>query len=251
MQKTRIEWTDYTSNPVKGYCPMACSYCYARAMYDRFGWDKTIRFEAYEIFKAHKIETPSRIFVGSTIELFGDWIPDEWLRDIFDDVKKFPQHTFQFLTKCPQNLPKWNPWPDNAWVGVSCTNRKQLLEARRVYSSSIIQGGIWAKVKFISFEPLLDNAVCNHEWETRKPKHKSPLADSNYCRKCGRGRSWDTNSDLAGVDWLIIGAQTQPYRPPKTEWIREILEAADTAGIPVFLKDNLYMIKPKRQEFPI
>ena len=43
----------------------------------------------------------------------------------------------------------------------------------------------------------------------------------------------------AGINWLIIGAQTKPYKPPKIEWVQEIVEAADKAGIPVFLKENL------------
>ena len=45
MNKTKIEWTDYTINPVKGLCPMACSYCYARAMYKRFRWNPEIRYD--------------------------------------------------------------------------------------------------------------------------------------------------------------------------------------------------------------
>lgn len=49
----------------------------------------------------------------------------------------------------------------------------------------------------------------------------------------------DPNESLEGIDWLIIGAQTQPYRPPRIEWVQEIVEAADRAGVPVWLKDNL------------
>ena len=43
----------------------------------------------------------------------------------------------------------------------------------------------------------------------------------------------------AGISWVIIGSQTKPYRPPTIEAVQEIVEAADKAGIPVFLKDNL------------
>ena len=43
MNKTKRPWTDYTLNPVKGLCPMACPYCYARAMYKRFKWNPKIR----------------------------------------------------------------------------------------------------------------------------------------------------------------------------------------------------------------
>ena len=67
---------------------------------------------------------------------------------------------------------------------------------------------IEAKVKYISFEPLL-NGVQLYELP------------------------------IVGLDWVIIGAQTKPYKPPKIEWIEEIVRACDKAGIPVFLKDNL------------
>ena len=70
---------------------------------------------------------------------------------------------------------------------------------------------IEAKHKFISFEPLLGSVGMNDHMK---------LSD-------------------AGVDWVIIGAQTKPYKPPRLEWVREIVEAADKAGVPVFLKDNL------------
>ena len=50
MNKTKIPWCDYTANPVKGLCPMACSYCYARRLYKRFGWDETVRIDEDEIY---------------------------------------------------------------------------------------------------------------------------------------------------------------------------------------------------------
>ena len=45
MNKTKIEWCDYTLNPVKGLCPVGCSYCYARRLYRRFGWNPKIRLD--------------------------------------------------------------------------------------------------------------------------------------------------------------------------------------------------------------
>ena len=77
MNKTKIEWCDYTVNPVKGYCPVGCPYCYARAMYDRFGWDKTIRQDTNEYLRVLNLKKPSRIFVGSTIDLAALAVLDE------------------------------------------------------------------------------------------------------------------------------------------------------------------------------
>ena len=43
----------------------------------------------------------------------------------------------------------------------------------------------------------------------------------------------------AGISWVILGSQTKPYKPPRIEWVKEIVRACDKAGVPVFLKDNL------------
>lgn len=187
---------------------MGCSYCYARRIYKRFKWNPEIRFDRYLIPEiVAKIKEPSRVFIGSIIELFGEWIYPHWLREIFLQVESFPQHTFIFLTKQPQNLIKWSPFPDNCWIGCSASNFDMTDDA--IFYLMDIK----AKVKFLSFEPLLDEI---------------PIPCTGF-----------------GVDWLIIGQQT-PVRKstmPKIEWIKEIVDA-DRAKIPVFLKDNLGTIIP-------
>lgn len=207
MNQTKIEWCDYTINPVKGLCPMACPYCYARAMYKRFKWNPEIRYTSRWNAELPWIK-PSRIFIGSTIELFGDWIPTEWLEDIFLKVKLDSQHTFIFLTKQPQNLIKFSPFPDNCQIGLSVTHQG-VGESNHGCSGAIPSlEDIDARVKFISFEPLLSSI----------------------------------NPSFAEfVDWVIIGQQTPPSKKtsPKIEWVQEIVEAADRAGVPVFLKNNL------------
>lgn len=219
MQKTGIEWTDYTSNPVRGYCPMACPYCYSRKIYDRFKWDKTIRFSPGELDKWDKAKPGSKIFVGSMIELFGDWVDESWLREIFRHVELYPYLTFQFLTKQPQNLAVFSPFPDNCWVGATATNAKMAEEA-----------GFWlwevkATVKFVSFEPLLERIAAHF---------------ADYI-----------SEDVEGIKWIILGSQTKPYKPPKIEWVQEIVDAADKAGIPVFLKDNLKPLLIEDPEYNI
>lgn len=220
MNKTKIEWVKnddgtqgYTINPVKGMCPVGCSYCYARAMYKRFKWDPEIRMEpdwAEDLSKK-----PSRVFVGSTMELFGEWISPEWLDFIFTSCHDHPEHTFFFLTKKPENLLRVLPFsvPDNCWIGVSVTHDKMLTTAM----DALVH---LEATTFISFEPLLERIDAE------------AIAASKYYR-------W--------LDWIIIGQQT-PVRTstmPKIEWVKEIVQATDQAGIPVFLKENL---KPLIQE---
>lgn len=145
---SKIEWTDITRNPVKGKCPTACPYCYARAMYDDYNWDTSIRFRP-EVMD--DIPTrPCRVFVGSTIELF---LFRQWLTKIFAKCQEYPNHTFIFLTKQPQMLVDWSPFPENCEIGVSATIQLEYVNALKYL------GGVRASVKFISFEPLLERII--------------------------------------------------------------------------------------------
>ena len=148
MQKSKIEWTDYSLNIIKGYCPNTCSYCYSHRMYNRFKWDKTIRYDVDELKKLKSIKEPSKIFVGSMIDMYHEAIWKIWVQDIIDYSKDFPQHTFITLTKYPERLRHF--WfPKNWWVGV--TIDKHSLKHIALLFNRTIQGKI-----FISFEPLLE-----------------------------------------------------------------------------------------------
>ena len=148
---------------------------------------------------------PKGIFVCDMSDLFGQGIPREWIEKVLNMARAHHENRYYLLTKQPQNLIKWSPFPENCWVGVTATGSEYLSQALYV-GLARIDGSI----KFVSFEPLLG-------------KSKLDAVDLKDC----------------GINWLIIGAQTKPYKPPKIEWVREIVEAADKAGIKVFLKDNL------------
>jgi protein gp37 len=224
MSKTTIEWCDYSINPVKGLCPMACSYCYARRLYKRFKWNPEIRWDSEGYgkndFGIADIKKPSRIFVGSTMELFGAWVPDRIISTLLQVARRYTQHTFIFLTKKPENLVQWSPFPENCWVGLSVDGIGNA-PLHRIYNGL---ARIQAKVKFISFEPLLAD----------------PQLDK-------RDMEW------AGINWLIIGQQTPSSKKtqPQVSWIKETVEAADKASTPVFLKENLYPIFKSEYGFAV
>jgi protein gp37 len=159
------------------------------------------------------------IFVCDMSDLFGIGIPKEWTKKVIDKIKDCPQYRFYLLTKQPQNLIKFSPFPENCWVGVTATNSKMLREALMHLEK------IEASVKYVSLEPLLEQVY-------------DPLCFLNALPDF-----------LSVIDWLIIGAQTNPYKPPEIAWVREIIEAADKAGIRVFLKDNLRPLLPKEPPF--
>ncbi|MDP2735369.1 MAG: DUF5131 family protein [bacterium] len=149
-------------------------------------------------------DKPKGIFVCSMSDLFGIGVPEEWTKTVLNLCRLHTENRYYLLTKQPQNLAKFSPFPDNCWVGVTATTNGAMTNA--YYGLANVE----ASVRFISFEPLLGSVgIIEH------PNMKG----------------W--------VDWVIIGAQSKPTRLPNTEWVREIIEAADSAGIPVFLKDNL------------
>jgi protein gp37 len=178
-------------------------------MYKRFKWNPEVRldclaFNSNTIIRLHNARPGIRIFIGSTMELFGNWVRPEWMRWIIDSCSNWPQHNFIFLTKQPQNLIEWSPFPSNCWVGVSVTANGDMSNA--YYGLRDIQAG----KRFISFEPLLG--------------------------QIGRDElKWMKNI----ISWVIIGSRTQPVKHPPIEWVTEIITAADYADIPVFVKEPM------------
>lgn len=174
---------------------------------------------------------PKGVFVCDMSDLFGIGIPEDWTHRVLDRCKDMPQHRFYLLTKQPQNLHRFSPFPDNCWVGVTGTNDSM------IYSALGALRHIEAKIKYLSIEPFL-------RWD----------GHATYAFSTNEWRHW--------LDWLIIGACTGteaemeklqnkyqglsviPYgnkwtAQPQISWVQEIVQAADQAGIPVFLKDNL------------
>ncbi len=110
-----------------------------------YGYDPT--FYPHRLNEPLKIKKPSKIFVVDAGDMFGNWVPEEWIKAIIDVVKSSPWHIFQFLTKNPERLIKYN-FPNNAWVGTSINRNKDREKAETIKRAK-------AAVKFLSIEPLL------------------------------------------------------------------------------------------------
>ncbi|MBA7671115.1 hypothetical protein ES703_79266 [subsurface metagenome] len=147
-------------------------------------------------------------------------------------IRRYPQHRFYILTHCAKNLPKFSPFPDNCYVGATATDTDMMLDATRCFDE------ISAKVKFISFEPLL-------WWDNRKVKDLT-LKALTYGRVNGVivGAMTGTKKDIMELHQSYPKLTPMPWGKrwtlqPHVEWVEEVADACDRAGVSLFLKENL------------
>ena len=173
-------------------------------------------------------------------DLFGEWVPDEWIEAVFEACAKAPQHRYLFLTKNPQRYIELDgrnklPIKDNMWYGATASNNEQLSEV--INSFGYFEKGYLEKEAktFLSIEPILENVNIN-----------------NIHLPTG----WYTDYG-AYVDWVIIGAESGNRKdkviPPKA-WIDSISEKCKyDVRVSVFMKDSLIPVigeENMRREFP-
>ena len=256
MKKTKIEWCDSTFNPITG-CLHSCPYCYARTMVRRFSGDRTPQsdkqiyvddFPCYEItsdgetttkknipyphgfsptFHRHRLEQvrhwkddkPRNIFICSMADMFGDWVPDEWIVEIMEALEQAPQHNYLFLTKNPIRMQFLIEdgileRKENYWYGSTVTTEKDL------FMTSIEAN------TFVSIEPILEPL------KEIPPQVKGTLK------------------------WALIGAETGNRKDkviPEPEWIVNLVRMLKENRIPIFMKDSLIPIIGEQnmlREFP-
>ena len=209
----------------QGICPVTA--CWAEGMSKRQRQDfHNPQLKPELLLAPLSIRKPSRILVNFMGDLGGDWVdpnmavaPDyesgylgsSLKETVFKVIRARPEHTFLFLTKNPQAWQRWKQWPDNAWVGATVCNQEMLIDALQSLHA------MHARHKWLSIEPLFE-ALNGGECE---------------------GKRLDGLKG-AGIDWIVIGGQTRPNVMPEIEWVKEIVEAADQAGVKVWLKDNLW-----------
>jgi protein gp37 len=207
---SKIEWTEATWNPVTGCTKVSegCRYCYAEKLALRLkamnnprylnGFDIVLHDDALrEPLKWHKSKM---IFVNSMSDLFHEKIPITFIEKVFKIIRISNHHIFQILTKRSERLMELAPllnWPDNLWMGVTVEMEELTYRISHLKKTP-------AKVKFISFEPLLNNI------ETL---------------------------DLKGIDWVIVGGESGPKsRIMEKEWVVNIKDRALNDDVAFFFK---------------
>ena len=219
----QVSWAGFTWNPVTG-CLHNCEYCYARegavmnrnlAPFYPFGFTPTV----YD----YRLEAPAnsrvpegvkddprlgRVFVTSMGDLFGKWVPDEWIEKVFAAAHSSPDWEYLFLTKFPQRYVGLD-LPPTAWIGTTVDDQYRVKIAEDAFRK--IKG---VRVKWLSLEPLL-----------------APLKFT----------------DLSMFDFVVIGSQSATEQPngrvaesaPPIEWVTRLTDQAHEAGCKVYQKPNL------------
>ena len=175
-------------------------------------------FHRYKLDEPQKWKKPRTIFVCSMADLFGSWVPDEWIKTVFDACDQAPQHRYIFLTKNPYryiDLANSGLLPHQHWYGYTITGANKSIHV----CSEIIKF-------FVSAEPI------------HGPLSKDFILPSKQMPK-----------------WIIMGAETGNRKGkivPKREWIDDLLWRTTQEKIPVFMKETMrdLMGADFRQEYP-
>lgn len=207
---SKIEWTESTWNPVTGCTKISegCKNCYAFTLANRLKLMGNAKYSNGFNIALHedcledplKWKKPSLVFVNSMSDLFHEEIPLEFIIKVFNVMNKAQRHTFQILTKRAERLfevAKHLNWTSNIWQGVTVESGKY--KDRVDYLRTIP-----AKVRFISFEPLIGEVK---------------------------------DVDLTGIDWAIVGGESGfKAREMKQEWVLNIKEECDNQRVLFYFK---------------
>jgi protein gp37 len=213
--KSKIEWTDATWNPVRGCTKVSpgCTHCYAETFAERFrgvpghpfefGFD--LRLVPEKLGDPIRWSKPKKIFVNSMSDLFHEDVPDEYIEQVCRVMLAANWHTYQILTKRADRMAtllqgklRAAAKASHIWWGVSVENRKHGLPRIAKLRSAK------PAVAFLSVEPLLEDLGI---------------------------------VDLSDIDWVIVGGESGPgARPMSPEWVRSIRTQSQAQGVAFFFK---------------
>jgi protein gp37 len=218
--RTGIEWTDATWNPMTGCTKLTrgCDHCYAEVVAQTKTRDTYLRrlpvkdstasrtnpfaprFWPDRLDQPRRWREPRRIFVNSMSDVFHAHFSFAQIQQVFAVMNQATQHQFQVLTKRPERALRFADrltWTSNIWMGTS-------IEDQAVARRADALRQIPAAVRFISAEPLL-----------------GPLEEL----------------DLGGIQWVIGGGESGVgCRPCDPAWARGLRDRCLAAGVAFFWK---------------
>lgn len=203
-KETSIAWTDSTFNFAWGCTKVSpgCKNCYMYRVSARFGRNPNVVTLMKQTLSSKIKNLGKRVFINPDSDTFHEAIPMKTIESWFEQMMQYPDHDFQVLTKRTNRAALFSrvwkithgKWPENIWLGTSIESKAYLY---RLETLKKIQG---PKIKFISFEPLLENIGL---------------------------------VDLSGINWAIVGGESgkdaRPMDPTWANWIRHQCEQQNIA----------------------
>lgn len=250
MSATKIDWCDTVWNPVVGCSKVSegCRNCYAERFARRNAsnpktaykyapvakWDGSVFFDEKALEAPLHWRKPRRVFVNSMGDLCHENVRFEWVHEVMDTMKKYPQHTFYMLTKRPENMVGFvekvcamerlgyaKGFWSHVWLGVSVENQETADE--RIPELLKIPGFR----KFISVEPMLGNIIVNDTPCYETYEHVVTPSVKRVYHKAA----------LEEISWVICGGETGPgARPMHPDNVRSLRDQCAEAGVPFFFK---------------
>jgi protein gp37 len=209
-QRSKIEWTDASWNPVTGCTKVSagCQRCYAERMALRLkamgrrtyarGFKLTLHPHLLHLPLSWK--KPRMVFVNSMSDLFHEQVPLSFTQRVFEVMRQADGHTYQILTKRSARLLELDsvlPWAPHVWMGVTVENADYTHRIDDLLRTH-------AAIRFLSLEPLL-----------------GPIP----------------HLQVEGIHWVIVGGESGPgARPMDPTWVREIRQQCLDAKVPFFFK---------------
>ena len=268
--KSGIEWTDATWNPVRGCSRVSqgCVNCYAEKVAARFDkpglayhgltnnkgrWNGVVRMVPEHLADPLRWQKPRMVFVNSMSDLFHESLTNEQIAAVFGVMAAAPRHTFQVLTKRPARMLEWFQWvAENGGEVSTCTYaavsaiehfklegelRPPLWIAEK--SATWPLPNVWLGVSVENQQtaderiPLLLECPAAVRWVSYEPA----LGPVDF-------RDWTTQSIsecmsriVLALDWIVVGGESgQGARPFDVSWADTLIGRCRIDGVPVFVK---------------
>jgi len=214
-ERSSIEWTDATWNPVRGCTKISpgCKHCYAETFAERFrgvkghpyeqGFD--LRLVPEKLEEPLRWRAPRRVFVNSMSDLFHEKVPENYIAAVAEVMVRADWHTYQVLTKRSARMRdllkgrlRFASSQRHIWWGVSVEDKRNGLPRVEHLRSAP------ARVRFLSVEPLLEDLG---------------------------------SLDLSGIHWVIVGGESGfGARVMKREWVISVRRQCRKQDVPFFFK---------------
>jgi len=158
---------------------------------------------------------PRMIFWQDMGDLFGEWVTENWITQVFRTVDATPQHLHVFCTKRPENVLRM--WPATSWSHENSDDALYRPNVWLLYSASdqeSLESGLPHLLECLDLVPVLGLSL-------------EPLI----------GPVVIPPEALDQLDWIIVGGESgQHARPCSIEWVRSIRNQCSAAGVAFYFK---------------